>query len=482
MIGAGAIPGVISSAGGALLEGPDAWEPWHYWDAVNAVDSTDFDWPSNNGASFVQTVDADEPGVIASDANWNSNAIVQIKDATDAAELDAADVSLTDQRFLHDGTSDWFVAIPFLQNDTAQRYIFDSTAGFTGPGINARPGASAGYVRVSICTTGGTALAVFNISGQTSATPHLLFLKYDSGSDTVYGALDGGAWTSQGLSGTKATGDAATTLTIGNGGAAAAQTEIPFLFISKTIPSAAREEEILSYHLDRFVPAWPSAVVGAYTPEDVTTSGSDVTQLNDQTGNANHITDSGSGNRPSLDSVTYGAAVVDYDGVGEWLVLPSAYCSAITGTEDQPLSLISGIRATATGGALIEAGASGTDYAARYTITGTAVRSFRRRDSGAGDKTGASSGSFANNAWETNGLFCDGASVAFTLNTSDATSTSDVDVGATTSATTGRLGSNNAGSIFYTGQMGRLVLADDNLEGMARAKMLRWVHSYTETL
>lgn len=460
---------------------PDRWDPLQVWDADDAVDGADFDWPSRQAASLVQTTDANEPAV-STDSNWNSKNVVIFGDSTDTIAVDTGDWSLASQRALHDGVADYYGHVMWEMDGSGTAWILDSTALGTGVGMELKVTAG-GSATFLLRGTAGASIATVSVSGIEQDVQHLIEFYFDQSATEVGIALDGGPWQTSSVSGSHNTGDAAQSLAVSTNGITG---RAAWIGLYSTIPAvAADRQERIDYFLglsgidttaDGWVDQYPVSANGAmYSPEDGTLSAF----MNDLAGTNDLTTAS---NDPAVDASTYGSPVIDFNGTSHYLNLPTAFCSAITGTEDQPLSAVFGIRSEATVRILLESGNSGTDYPMRYLISGTATRQFRRRDSGAGDKTATSTGSFSANTWETNELYCDGVAVEFLNSGVDATSTSDVDVGATTGATAGRLGSTTSGTNFYDGQIGRLVLDDTYAQGMTRAKLQRWVDYYTQTL
>lgn len=481
--GSFAARGIASSGGGAPATGPASWDPWGWWDADLSVSSGQATWTDQvNGWALNET------GAIAlnsSDANWNNHDSLELDGSSDYYELDTTDVPLADQRFLHDGTEyDARLTFRPTGGGAVRRAISSADEAGSSPdtGLYFQWDESNERLIARIYNAATVVAVVASPNGSVpSGASSYVAWRVEAGELKL--SVNGAPWVTDSL-GTAATGDASFPLRIGQ----KTGCTVTNLFISKTLATSSRQAEQLDYYLgqtnsgetnttDGWVAQWPVSADGlAITADDVAVTSGDVTGATDQTGNGNHLTDAGAGNRPSLDSSTYSEPVIDFDGVSEYLVMPTGPCSAMTGSEDQPYTMGALLRATNTLRIFAEIGQDGTDYPFRYFVNGSSTRQMRRRDSGSGDKSVSSDAAFTNGVWETNVVACDGTVASFQLNNEDATSTSDLDVGATSSATTGKLGTNVAASNFYEGQLRRFYFDPQHLQGMAEAKMTRWTN------
>lgn len=223
---------------------------------------------------------------------------------------------------------------------------------------------------------------------------------------------------------------------------------------------------------------WPLSANGAaFSPEDGTLAGF----MTDVTGNGNPLTTDS--NDPTIDAVTHGDAVVDFNGTSHRLRLPTATCTALSDGDDLPATVIAGIRPTATGRYLM-AISGGANYPIRASIQANIVRS--QRLSGA-TVTSDSGASHAASTWSTFGFFVHGTTASWAVGSSTTLSPTGAafDTSATTSTTAGWLGSTiSGGGPLYVGQLGRLVLDSVDVSATSRdhAVLQTWVHEYTATL
>lgn len=470
--------GAAGASGSAPATGPDTWDPWHYWDAADAVDAADFAWPSNNGASFSQTTDASEP-TVGSSADWNGKQVVTLG-TSDLIELDTGDVSLVDQRFFHDGSTSWYAAI-LVEPTSASNKSFLYTRLSSGSGFYLETQPSNGVLfRVY---NGSSAVGLLTTSGPTlsPSVPHIIEIQMDISANVIRAAIDGGDWISSGAMGTLATGDPANPLRLGAG--AADQGRVAYVFVSKTIPDAARRKEILDYFLgldgtdttaDGWVEQYPVSANGAmYSPEDGTLSGF----MTDLSGNGNDLTTAG--NDPSIDAATYGAPVVVFDGVNDELDLPSSF--DVTSAEDLPFSCGFSIRRSSeTSTSVLFAGVNPTDYGARIEISTTNLNAYRN---GGGFVNIASPANSADpDTWESLSFDCQGNTASWHVDSNPEAATSGSwDSGAPTDpATVSKLGSRGSGEMDAS--LARFWIDPVSKQGMARAKLQRWVDYYAQSL
>lgn len=470
---------VGATATGVTLTGPASWDPFLWLDASLDVTAATFQWLDQQ-AGYVFSEATNKPTESTADADWNSETAIDFDGTNDILTLSTGSVALAAQRFWHDDTTDIEQRLAVkLETDIASGAVIAGTCAAT-PGTGWQLSWTGTALKFSIYGS-SVLLGSVTTAALDLGTTHWVDLGYTTSSRTLAIVVNGAPAVTAVATGTVDTGDADGSLTLCATTDAAnfASVEIAFYHVSKTAADATRTEEQITYVLDRYVPTW-SGAVGAYTPEDVTLSGSDVTQINDQTGSANHITDSASTTRPSLDTVTYGDAVIDFDGVDEFLNLPSAWSDAVSNGDDLPGAVIIGIRPEVAAKGVLACNVSAADRAFDIETLSSDRLIFHRWKTT--NKSVASiTGDHPLNTWSTGGVFVPGTTAEWTVGDDPTITTSgDADASATTTATRARLGTNAFS--FFQGQLGRLMLFSTNPQGMARAKALRWVDAYTQTL
>lgn len=245
---------------GAPAVSPADWNPFEYWDADEGVTiGTGVSaWAGRvNGWGFVQSTPANQPTLSAADAGWNSRDVIQYDGTNDALHLDTADLSLVNQRFFHDDTTDWELLLPFMVVTGAANngYLFATGAVFATTGIFAQFRTGNTELRIGI-QNGATAVATLS-TGSSSVilnTAQFLRLNYTTSTRVLSAKIDSGTPVTATGTGPVATGDAEGSLCISArvAGTTPLADEGPHLFTSKTKADAGTTTEQTTYYDDRY--------------------------------------------------------------------------------------------------------------------------------------------------------------------------------------------------------------------------------------
>lgn len=223
--------------------GPADWDPFFWLDGNEGVTGTTnvSRWQDQNSSiNFDQLVGAAQPALSTADADWNGQDTIDFG-AGDSLEATLLSLPLASQRFFHDGTSDWFLWL-FIKNDgTGTRDFFTNWLA-AAPGVEIAQTTTA--IRVRWYDGAGVLLRQFDHAGLSGSTPTYVMVKYTASTDKLSAAWGGAAWTDDtvAVGGPKGTGDSLWPFTIGGG-----NYDVPFAFMSKTIPDAARIAEMKTY-------------------------------------------------------------------------------------------------------------------------------------------------------------------------------------------------------------------------------------------
>lgn len=221
---------------------------------------------------------------------------------------------------------------------------------------------------------------------------------------------------------------------------------------------------------------WPVSSAGAaYSPEGGTIAAFKA----DQSGNGNDLVSDGAD--PGIDLATYGAAAITFNGSTQYLLLPTAFCSAVTGGSADDFTLIAGIRPNgASPDTLFYAGATSSNYGCQMYQAGTAsCMSTRRR--GGSITTVTSTAVHPNATWTTVGSYSDGTTGVMTEGDDSTTTTASgsLAAGSVTSSSVGYLGKSRTAGQEWTGECGRVVIDAVYCTGRDRAVLQTWVDEYT---
>jgi hypothetical protein len=237
---------------------PDQWQPWYWWQGEDAIDSTNFSWPSHPfdlAPAFAQTTDANEPGVSTASANWNGRDTVTFvpNDQASVATTGGfgeAYLSLSALQFLHDGSQSYELLMLVRPAATAGNDIVLSTYATNGIRLNSDPGA--GTYTYEIYASSALQLSVA-ATGCVAEKESLVRVRFDSSTGTLSLSVDYGTpVTDSGGSLNYSNGGA---LYIGRGNPAATsyfEGEIPFLHISKFLPDSTRKAAQQSYFEEEY--------------------------------------------------------------------------------------------------------------------------------------------------------------------------------------------------------------------------------------
>lgn len=247
-----------ANAGGGAADLPSTWDPFELWDGNKGITTATgvSAWAGQISATgSIQSTPGNQPAYDASDSVFNSQGSATFDGSGDVLQVDTADLSLLNQRFFHDDTTDWEIlmvmSVP-TGAPTGRTIIGTGTQdGATGFAFSYRGSNTLrcnlqnGATRIARATTAASAVvpdAAQLLRLNYNTTSKLLSLTIDAvtATDTSTAVVD--------------TGDAQGSLAFSATGAplSNAQVGVAYVFISKTIADASRKSEQNTYFNTRY--------------------------------------------------------------------------------------------------------------------------------------------------------------------------------------------------------------------------------------
>lgn len=240
----------------STLREPDLWQPFEWWQAEDAVDSTNFAWNgrvNGSSANLAQTSDSLEPGVSVAGANWNGRDTVTLNNDRAVASTSGT-LTLAALRFLHNGAEDYELLILVRPDAGAGNDVVlatHSTVGTAG-GIRVTSNPSSGEYGFSIYSSAGVQLSVV-ATGCDYEKESLVRIRFDESTGTVGLSVDGGTEVTD-SGGTLEDIDPSGGLTLGatTNAQNSFQGEVPVIFISKTLADSTLVDKQHAYFLAEY--------------------------------------------------------------------------------------------------------------------------------------------------------------------------------------------------------------------------------------